>query len=582
MGWSYTVTLNNVRYTNGDAVTVKGYGYPSAYGGSWGINYGSSYATHFYGYFTHDTNTITYPVNCGYIENGAVQPNYYIQASQLIGGGTPLNYTLTLNPNGGTASSNGNKLTVTLNSQSYNAISSWLPSRSGYTFKGFYNATSGGTQVYNASGGITNDGTYWKGGVWVYTGNVTLYAQWTPNKYQITYNANGGTGAPGTQTFTFDGGEKISSTKPTRNGYTFVKWVSNPNNRDFAPGATIPNGWGSFTLIAQWTANKITITLNRNGGSGGPGNLYYTFNTNAIYSDSSLSTKITKITVPTNSGHTFAKYTGDGTCGGNSGEQYIASDGTIASDLYCDIYKNATLTAQWTANKYYVKYNANGGSGSMSNSEHTYGTAKALTANAFSYAGHDFMGWSLTQGGGRDYTNQQSVINLTTTNGATVNLYAVWTPIQYTLTVNPNGGVWNGTSSNSTVPLAFGTSYTLANPTRIGHTFSSWTKSGTGTLSGSTFTVGAGNGTVTANWTIKSSKLTVDANGGSWSGTTPVTKNYGTTLTIANPTRSNYTFKGWTVNGGGSMSGTTFTFGETDTTITAIWENNSTNMYFYK
>ena len=81
-----------------------------------------------------------------------MQPNYYIQASQLIGGGTPLNYTLTLNPNGGTASSNGNKLTVTLNSQNYNAISSWLPSRSGYTFKGFYNATSGGTQVYNASG----------------------------------------------------------------------------------------------------------------------------------------------------------------------------------------------------------------------------------------------------------------------------------------------------------------------------------------------------------------------------------------------------------------------------------------------
>ena len=51
----------------------------------------------------------------------------------------------------------------------------------------------------------------------------------------------------------------------------FVKWVSNPNNKDFAPGATIPNGWGSFTLVAQWTANKITITLNRNGGSGGPG-----------------------------------------------------------------------------------------------------------------------------------------------------------------------------------------------------------------------------------------------------------------------------------------------------------------------
>ena len=100
--------------------------------------------------------------------------------------------------------------------------------------------------------------------------------------------------------------------------------------------------------------------------------------------------KITKITVPTNSGHTFAKYTGDGTCGGNSGEQYIASDGTIASDLYCDIYKNATLTAQWTANTYYVKYNANGGSGSMGNSTHTYGTAKALTCKYIFLCGTRF------------------------------------------------------------------------------------------------------------------------------------------------------------------------------------------------
>ena len=75
---------------------------------------------------------------------------------------------------------------------------------------------------------------------------------------------------------------------------------------------------------------------------------------------------------------------------------------------------------------YSVKFNANGGTGTMSNESFTYGTAKALTANAFKRTGYTFQGWATSASGAVKYTNKQSVSNLTATAGGTVNLYAVW------------------------------------------------------------------------------------------------------------------------------------------------------------
>lgn len=69
-----------------------------------------------------------------------------------------------------------------------------------------------------------------------------------------------------------------------------------------------------------------------------------------------------------------------------------------------------------------------------------------------------------------------------------------------TLTLNPNGGSVSPTSHTGTQ----GQTYTLPTPTRSGHTFTGWTLSGGGSLSGSTYTFGASNGTVTANWTANS------------------------------------------------------------------------------
>lgn len=89
------------------------------------------------------------------------------------------------------------------------------------------------------------------------------------------------------------------------------------------------------------------------------------------------------------------------------------------------------LYALWTAITYYIKYNGNGGSGSMSNSTHRYDTAKALTANAYNRIGYSFQGWATSATGAVAYSNGQSVKNLSSVHGSTINLYAVWKDLGY-------------------------------------------------------------------------------------------------------------------------------------------------------
>lgn len=87
---------------------------------------------------------------------------------------------------------------------------------------------------------------------------------------------------------------------------------------------------------------------------------------------------------------------------------------------------NISLTAVATPNTYYIKYNANGGTGSMSNTTCSYGTYYTLRANTFTKDKYIFAGWATSASGAKIYDDQQQVRNLTTTNGGTYNLYAVW------------------------------------------------------------------------------------------------------------------------------------------------------------
>ena len=74
---------------------------------------------------------------------------------------------------------------------------------------------------------------------------------------------------------------------------------------------------------------------------------------------------------------------------------------------------------------------------------------------------------------------------------------------QYVLTVNPNGGTWKSSTSASTITQNYETTTTINNPVRTGYKFTGWTLTGKGSLSGTTYTFGAGAGTLTANWEVK-------------------------------------------------------------------------------
>lgn len=107
------------------------------------------------------------------------------------------------------------------------------------------------------------------------TFTVTVPA-WT--SYKITYNANGGSGAPSAHTKWKDQTLTLSSAKPTRTGYSFLGWSTSSS----ATTATYTAG-GNYTanaaatLYAVWKANTYTVKYNANGGTGAPGNQTKTY-----------------------------------------------------------------------------------------------------------------------------------------------------------------------------------------------------------------------------------------------------------------------------------------------------------------
>ena len=121
--------------------------------------------------------------------------------------------------------------------------------------------------------------------------------------YTITYNANGGTGAPASQTKTHNIGLTLSSTKPTRTGYTFKGWATNASGTGitYSAGGTYSDN-NNIVLYAIWEENTVTINFNVNGGKLKSTNSSYstdssgnvTYNGNPLYTmrytDSLIST----------------------------------------------------------------------------------------------------------------------------------------------------------------------------------------------------------------------------------------------------------------------------------------------------
>lgn len=105
--------------------------------------------------------------------------------------------------------------------------------------------------------------------------NVSVPA-WT--SYTVSYNANGGSGAPSSQTKWKDQTLTLSSTKPTRTGYTFLGWStsSSATSAAYSAGGSYTAN-SAATLYAVWKVITYTIKFNANGGSGAPGNQTKTY-----------------------------------------------------------------------------------------------------------------------------------------------------------------------------------------------------------------------------------------------------------------------------------------------------------------
>lgn len=99
---------------------------------------------------------------------------------------------------------------------------------------------------------------------------------WT--SYTVQYNANGGSGAPSSQTKWKDQTLKLSTTKPTRIGYSFLGWStsSTATSATYSAGANYTTN-AAATLYAVWKANTYTVKYNANGGSGAPTNQTKTY-----------------------------------------------------------------------------------------------------------------------------------------------------------------------------------------------------------------------------------------------------------------------------------------------------------------
>lgn len=303
---------------------------------------------------------------------------------------TPSTFTVTYNVNGGNALSTTTK-TVTYGS-TYGTLAT--PTRTGYTFDGWYTAASGGTKITSSSTVST-------------ASNHTLYAHWTANTYTVTYNVNGGNAlSTTTKSVTYDGTYGTLAT-PTRTGYDFSGWYTAASGGSKIESTTKVSITANQTIYAHWTAKSFTVTFDKNGG-----------NTPSVASKSvTYDGTYGTLATCTRTGYTFKGW-------------YTATSGgtKIESTTKVSITANQTLYAQWTANTYTVAYNANGGTGTMSNSSHTYGTSSKLTANSFTKFGYSFKGWANTleraQAGTVDYADKASVSTLATSG--TYNLYAVW------------------------------------------------------------------------------------------------------------------------------------------------------------
>ena len=328
---------------------------------------------------------------------------------------------------------------------------------------------------------------------------TALTVQWTDPTYAVTLHPNGGTINNGNVTEYIYG---VGATLPTADdmtytGHTFKGWYDNEGLTGDPVTAIGGTEMGNKEYWAKWEINQYTITFDTAGGS----------EIAPITQD--YGTAVTAPEPPAKPGYTFTGWN-------------PALPATMPAE-------NLTVTAQWTVNQYTITFDTADGS-AIAPITQDYGTAITAPA-APTREGYTFTGWDKT-------------IPATMPAGD-MTITAQWTVNQYTITYDLDGGTASGNPTSYTVESA---TITLNQPTKTGYTFTGW--SGTDLTGEDNLTVtipagSTGDRSYTAHWSLNTYSITYDLDGGTASGNPDFYTVESSTITLNPPTRTGYTFIGW-------------------------------------
>lgn len=356
MGWDTSArTIKGITYSNGTEFTLNG-NIPcySSCDATSVCYWKNSVTAWYYGYFSESYSRHPYCMST----TRPGKPDLFVDESAF----PPATYYVYYNLNGGSGD-------FPTQSKVYGGsvnIHNRQPTKAGHTFKGWGTSAAATSPSY-----YTNSN---------YAGNasITLYAIWSANSYTVTYDANGGVGAPGAQTFVFNSGATLSTKTPSREGYTFSHWVTDPGGYSMNPGDALPRDWGNFSVVAQWNINSYQLTVNANGGQFSTGGYlqYFTDNYGATVELPNVA----------RTGYTFAGWA-------VTGKGSLDSTGTKYTLKNSDV----TLVAQWAINEYKLTLDANVNGGTPSKVvDYNYGELASSKSEALytpdkKYC--DFIGW---------------------------------------------------------------------------------------------------------------------------------------------------------------------------------------------
>ena len=478
-------------------------------------------------------------------------------------------YAITFDGQGATTAASGGSTTYTA-ATAIASIPTTAPLRSGYTFGGWFTASTGGTQVTN--GGYTPSSPY---------GAITIYARWSAiTTNAITYDGQGATTAAsgGSTTYTTAAAvASIPTTAPLRTGYNFAGWfTASTGGTQVTNGSYTPSTpFGAITLYAQWNAiTTNAITYNGQGATTAASGGSATYTTDAAISSIPTS-------APLRTGYTF-------------GGWFTATTGgtqvTNGSYTPTSPYGAITLYARWSVDVYAINFNygsASSGSplfafetstvsSTVARGLYSYGDPALTlpTVGSMSKTGYSFAGWMLPNG--------DVLSSSTYTPTATTTLTAKWSIQSFSIsysrgtigsdTVAGSAPVSQSGNYLSTIILASTETSTVIADQR--YDFAGWTISGTRYPIGSTIQLGASNLVATATW-VPVYTVTYILSGGVCISTAcndnPKTDQSTLLLPVA-PSRTGYNFDAWKDQSGASYAaGDTLTVTATSYILTATW-----------